>query len=218
VTVTSTGQMIGSGDDGSRLVFQGWNLDGQTTQPDVSLMVKMDAPHMVTAQYKQQYYLKVLTDQGVPFGEGWYDAGTTAQIYVSSPVSTTYGVSIVFNGWQGDLQSNGQAASVVMDKAKTVIASWRSDATVLDWTIALGIIAAVLVAAGIIAYVALNHRNRYSQEILKPVPPKTLTPATTTTQPALPKKRASTPRKKPTPTPSGPTSPPVEDTTAPPTQ
>jgi len=169
VTVTSGGQMIGSGNDRSRLVLQGWSVDGQTTQPDASLMLKMDTPHAVTAEYKQQYYLKVMTDQGSPFGEGWYDAGTTAQIYVSSPVSTTYGVSILFNGWQGDLQSNSQSASVPMDKPKTVIASWRSDTTVRDWTIALGIIAAVLIAAGIIAYVALNSRNRNNQATLKPI-------------------------------------------------
>lgn len=208
VTVTSAGQMIGSGDDGTRLVLQGWNVDGQTTQPDASLLVKMDMPHAVTAEYRQEYYLKVLTDQGVPFGEGWYDAGTTAQVYVSSPVSTTYGVSILFNGWQGDLQSNNQSASVVMDKAKTVIASWRTDSTVRDWTIALGIVAAVLIAAGVIAYVALNSRNRYNQGGLKPVPESTLAPAVAQNQPVPAKKRTTTPTKKPTP--------PAEDTNVPP--
>ncbi len=210
VTVTSGGQMIGSGNDGSRLVLQGWSVDGQTTQPAASLMLKMDTPHAVTAEYKQQYYLKVMTDQGSPFGEGWYDAGTTAQIYVSSPVSTTYGVSILFNGWQGDLQSNSQSASVLMDKPETVIASWRSDTTVRDWTIALGIIVAVLIAAGIIAYVALNSRNRYNQAALKPVPQSTLAPAATQNQPAPTKKRVIPTKKKPTP--------PTEDPNAPPPQ
>jgi len=210
VTVTSGGQMIGSGNDRSRLVLQGWSVDGQTTQPDASLMLKMDTPHAVTAEYKQQYYLKVMTDQGSPFGEGWYDAGTTAQIYVSSPVSTTYGVSILFNGWQGDLQSNSQSASVPMDKPKTVIASWRSDTTVRDWTIALGIIAAVLIAAGIIAYVALNSRNRNNQATLKPIPQSTPAPAATQNQPAPTKKRVIPTKKKP--------NPPTEDTNAPPSQ
>jgi hypothetical protein len=207
VTVVSGGQMIGSGDDASRLVFLGWNLDGQTSQSDTSVMINMGAPHAVTAEYKQQYYLKVLTDQGSPFGEGWYDAGTTAQIYVSSPVSTAYGISIVFNGWQGDLQSGSQSSSVVMDKAKTVIASWRSDTTVRDWTIALGIVAAVLVAAGIIAYVALNSRNRYKPTALKPVPKSTPMQTTVQNQSAPTKKRVIPTKKKPTP-------PPPEDTNA----
>jgi hypothetical protein len=169
-TLTSPGQTLNA-DSGSRLVFQGWSIDGQNTQPTASLSVKMDAPHSATAVYAQQYYLKVLTDQGVTSGDGWYGAGTTAQIYVSTPTSTTYGVSYVFNGWQGDVQSNSQSASVLMDKPRTAIASWRTDSTVLYLTIALGIIAA-LVAVGIVAFVA---RGRGPQPAAAPVeqaPPK----------------------------------------------
>ena len=157
-TITSAGQTLG-GDSGSRLVFQGWSIDGQSSQPGVSLSLKMDAARTVAAQYKQQYYLKVQTDQGVAYGEGWYDAGSTAQIYVTTPASTTYGVNYVFNGWQGDIQSNSQSTSVLVDKPKSVLASWRTDSTVLYLTIALGVIA-VLVAAGIIAYVVTG-RGRH---------------------------------------------------------
>jgi hypothetical protein len=151
-TINSAGQTL-AGDSGSRLVFQGWSVDGQNTQSGVSLSLKMNAPHSLTAQYKQQYYLKVLTDQGVPYGEGWYDTGSTAQIYVSTPISTAYGVSIVFNGWQGDVQSNSQSTSIQMNKPMTAIASWRTDSTILYLTIAAGIIA-ILVAAAIIALTA----------------------------------------------------------------
>ncbi len=158
VTLTTAGETLG-GDSGSRLVFQGWRVDGQSAQPGVSLLLKMDAAHSVTAEYKQQYYLKVLTDQGVPYGEGWYDAGSTAQIYVTTPASTSYGVSYVFNGWQGDVQSNSQSSSVLVDKAKTVVASWRTDSTVLYLTIALGVIAALLVV-GIVAFVVTG-RGRH---------------------------------------------------------
>lgn len=167
-TLTIASQAVGA-NAGSRLVFQGWSIDGQSTQSGASLSLNMGAPHSVTALYTQQYYLKVLTDQGVASGEGWYDSGTTAQIYVSIPVSTNYGVNFVFNGWQGDVQSNGQSASVLMDKAKTAIATWRTDSTVLYLTIALGVIAA-LVAVGIIAFVA---RGRGPQPApVQQAPPK----------------------------------------------
>ncbi|MGA8903529.1 MAG: hypothetical protein WB661_00800 [Candidatus Bathyarchaeia archaeon] len=158
-TLTSGSQMIG--DSSSRLVFQGWSADGGTTQTGSSFSVKMDAPHSVSAQYKQQYYLQVLTDQGAPYGAGWYDAGSTAQIYVSTPVSTSYGVSIIFNGWQGDIQSNSQSTTVQMDKPKTAIASWRTDSTVLYLTIAIGVIA-VLVAAAIIAFSSAGRKRNSS--------------------------------------------------------
>jgi hypothetical protein len=159
-TVTSPGQPVG--DSSSRLIFNGWSIDGQSPQSGTTLSVNMDAPHSVTALYKQQYYLTVVSDQGVPYGQGWYDSGSTAQISVSTPVSTQYGVSIVFNGWQGDVQSNSQSTSVQMDKAKTAIASWRTDSTILYLTIAAGIIA-VVVAAAIVAVLATG-RGRSSSE------------------------------------------------------
>ena len=158
VTLSANGQILG-GQDGSRLVFQGWSVDGHSAQAGVSLPVRMDSPHVVTAQYKQQYYLMVKTDQGVASGEGWYDAGSTATIYVSTPVSTNYGVKIVFSGWQGAIQTNSQSAKVLMDSPKTAIASWGTDSTVLNLTIAVCIIAALLIAGSILAYAVLNRRS-----------------------------------------------------------
>jgi hypothetical protein len=187
VTLTAAGQIL-PGQDTIRLVFQGWNVDGQSTQASVSLPLKMDAPHAVTAQYKQQYYLTVMTDQGVAYGEGWYDAGSTAQIYVSTPASTSYGVSILFNGWQGDMQSSSQSATVLMDKPRTVIASWRTDPTVLNLTIALGIIAAFLIAAGILAFVALGRRNPRFQPAAAP-PAQELKPVQTSDTSTPPPKK-----------------------------
>jgi hypothetical protein len=180
--LTVPGQILG-GQDGNRLVFQGWNVDGQNLQAGVSLTVKMDGPHVAVAQYKQQYYLKVLTDQGVAYGEGWYDAGNTAQVYVSTPVSTAYGVSIVFNGWQGAIQTGSQSATVLVDGPKTVIATWRSDPTILNLTIILAVVAAVLVVAGILVYVTMGRRNHG-----KPVPPQYQQPALKPVQtpPAVP--------------------------------
>jgi hypothetical protein len=192
-TLSVNAQILG-GQDGSRLVFQGWTVDGKSLQAGVTLPVIMDAAHVVTAQYQQQYYLKVMTDQGVPYGEGWYDAGSTAQIYVSTPVSTEYGVSIVFNGWQGSIQSSTQSATVVMDAPKTVIASWRSDPTVLNLTIILSIVAALLIVGGALAYVALSRRQPRLQPT-KPVPTQS-TPAKTSDL-SPPVKKKSTPLKKP---------------------
>jgi len=119
----------------------------------------MNAPHTVTALYGQQYYLNVQSDQGVPSGSGWYDAGSTAQINVSTPVSTQYGVTIVFNGWQGDVSSSSQSTSVLMNGPKNAVATWRTDSTVLYLTIAAVIVAAVLIITGVIAFVARGRRT-----------------------------------------------------------
>ena len=159
-TVQSESQTVG--DSGSRLVFQGWSVDGQPTQAGSTLSVVMNAPHTVTAQYGQQYYLNVQTDQGVASGSGWYDAGSTAQIYVSTPVSTQYGVSIVFNGWRGGTQSTSQSTTLIMDGPKNVIATWRTDSTILYMTITAMIIA-VLIVAGVMAFIARGRGDRASR-------------------------------------------------------
>ncbi|HXZ90464.1 MAG TPA: hypothetical protein VEG61_05325 [Candidatus Dormibacteraeota bacterium] len=142
-TIQGGGQSVG--DASSRLTFQGWSVDGQSPQSGSTSSVVMNAPHTATAVYGQQYYLNVQTDQGVASGSGWYNAGNTAQISVSTPISTTYGVGIVFNGWQGDIQSSSQSASVVMDGPKNVVATWRADYSTLYLTVGVGI-AIVLMA------------------------------------------------------------------------
>jgi hypothetical protein len=175
VSLQNPGQTIG-GNGGSRLAFQGWSVDGQGTQSGPSLNLVMNSPHNVTAVYGQQYYLNVQTDQGVASGSGWYDAGSTAQIYVSTPISTSYGVSIVFNGWQGDIQSSSQSTSVLVDGPKNVVATWRTDSTVLYLTIAAVIVAALLIAGGVIAFLA---RGRGSTQALPPQPTAQITTSNT---------------------------------------
>ena len=192
-TLQNAGQIIG-GDSGSRLMFQGWSVDGQAPQSGSSLNVVMNAPHSVTELYGQQYYLNVQTDQGVSYGSGWYDSGSTAQIYVSTPASTTYGVSMVFNGWQGDVQSGSQSTTVMMNGPKNAIATWRADATVLYLTIAAIVAAALLIVAGLVAFLA---RGRGSMQAAPRQPP----PPRSNTQTEQTAARTEHHRKKPTDTP-----------------
>jgi hypothetical protein len=194
LTLSVNGQMLG-GQDGSRLVFQGWTVDGKNVQASVSLPLKMDSTHTVSAQYKQQYYLTVRTDQGNGYGEGWYDAGSTATIYASTPISTNYGVKIVFNGWQGDIQTGSQTATVQIDRPKMVIASWGTDSTVLNLTVDLGIIAAFLITGGVLAYAVLNRRNHRPLHAYT-MQPQSIAPASQSDSP--PPKKTTAIKKKPT--------------------
>ena len=154
--LTVSSQTIG-GSDGARLVFNGWSVDGNS-QATSSLSLQMDAPHTVVAHYKQQYYLTVTSDHGVPSGAGWYDAGAIAPIRVSTPTSTSFGVSVVFNGWQGSVQSSSQSIQVVMDGPKTVTATWRTDSTLLYTTI-VAVLLAILLVAGAGLY-SMSQRKR----------------------------------------------------------
>jgi uncharacterized repeat protein (TIGR02543 family) len=159
---------------GSQLVFNGWSVDGSLGQGGSTLNLQMNGPHTVVTQFKQQYYLTVQSDQGVTSGQGWYDAGSNAQISVSTPPSPMFGVNYVFNGWQGSMQSQSQSATVLMNGSMTVTATWRMDYTVLYITIAA--IAAVIVACALaLVYSTKNRRPpavAQQQQTQTPVPAK----------------------------------------------
>ena len=144
---------------GTKLVFNGWTVDGNN-QAGSSLMIQMNGPHTIVAQYKQQYYLTVSSDQGSVTGEGWYDAGSTAQISAQTPPSPGYGINMVFDGWQGGIQSSSQSTTVLMDGPKSVTATWHADATVLYVTI--GIALAAIVAVAVLGAYGWSRRQRTS--------------------------------------------------------
>jgi hypothetical protein len=150
-TLTIPSQVVG-GDGGARLVFDHWNVDGANGQASPTLNLQMNAPHTITGQYKQQYYLMVTSAQGVASGTGWYDAGSMAQISVSTPSDPSYGVSLIFNGWQGGgAEPTNQSTTVLMNAPKTVTATWRTDPTILYATIAV-VLVAILLVAGLAFY------------------------------------------------------------------
>jgi hypothetical protein len=139
-SVTLTVPSLIVGDTRSRLVFNGWNVDGNNGPTSSTLNVQMNAPHTVNVQYGQQYYLTVVSDQGATSGTGWYNAGTQAQISASTPPSPAYGISMVFNGWNGPVNSSSsQSTTILVDGPTTVTATWRADATVLYATVAAAI-------------------------------------------------------------------------------
>ena len=80
------------------------------------------------------------------------------QISVSTPPSPSYGVNIVFNGWQGGVQSSSQSTQVMMDGPKTVTATWRTDSTVLYMTIAAVLVAIALIAGA--GFYSMTRRKR----------------------------------------------------------
>ncbi len=158
-TLTVPSQIVG--DTESRLVFNGWNVDGTNGPTSSTLTVRMSAPHTVTAQYKQQYYLTVTSDQGPTSGTGWYDAGAQAQISASTPPSPAYGISMFFNGWNGTVNSpSNQSTTVLMDGPKSVTATWRADATVLYATIA-----AVIAVIAVATYLMVTRRKQTTNNV-----------------------------------------------------
>jgi hypothetical protein len=84
-----------------------------------------------------------------------------------------------------------------MDRPKTVVATWRSDATVLNMTIIASVIAAVLIVVAVVAFLTMSRRrnppNKYVAQYQQPsLHPGIYSPsATQETKPKpVPKKKA----------------------------
>jgi len=176
------------GGDATRYVFQHWTVDDAPVSGN-AIQVTMDAPHTVTARYKTQYMLTVSSDYGSPQGAGWYDAGSSATFWVTTPVETTYGVSQVFQRWTGDTESTSPTATITMDSPNTVRAVWRTDNTILYATIALAVGAAFAVGIGLTLFAI----TRFRRPAPAPTPPP---PRPTAAVEPVPEKLKTPPKKK----------------------
>jgi hypothetical protein len=84
----------------------------------------------VTAYYKTQYYLTVVSPYDMPGGEGWYDEDATAYATLASGiVDLAPGKRAVFTGWTGDASGTGLTSdAITMSGPKTATALW-----VIQW-------------------------------------------------------------------------------------
>ena len=84
---TSSAPQTLNGSAGTQYLFKGWMVDGvlQTGNP---ISLTLDKPHTTIAKYQTQYQLIVDSPSGLgnPQGSGYFDAGSTAQFSVTSPV------------------------------------------------------------------------------------------------------------------------------------
>lgn len=137
-----------SGGSGSECVFNSWS-DGNTQASREIL-----GGGVYTANYQTLYYLTVLSAYGNPQGEGWYEAGSTATISVTSPQGGI--IRQVFSSWSGDFSTTTPTAFIYMNGPQTVTASWRTDYLLLFVTAGAG---GMVLIGGIIALVILLRRR-----------------------------------------------------------
>jgi hypothetical protein len=104
---------------GTRYVFTSWN-DG-----DTSVSRAISHGGVYTANYKMQHQLVIESAYGEPEGQGWYDAGSTVTISVTSIEEPA--TRHIFTGWSGDYSSDTATAPVVMNSPKAITANWRTD-------------------------------------------------------------------------------------------
>jgi len=125
VEVSVSQTTVQSGTD-TKYVFQRW--DGASTSSSDRVTLTMDSPKSITAVWKTQYYLKIISEHGTPTGEGWYDSGSNVQISVDESVGLIP-VRYVFDRWDGSGVSTPTSHSTTVDMStpRTVTAVWKED-------------------------------------------------------------------------------------------
>ena len=107
----------------SQLIFTNWS--GDVNSNSLSLSVNMTRPTTVTANWKSQYYVRVISAIGSPSGDGWYYAGDTATVDIQTPVESGNGTRQVFVGWN-DTETQGSVARFTVNAPTMLQASWKS--------------------------------------------------------------------------------------------
>src|SRR3989454_239064 len=152
-----------AGAAGERFRCSGWT--GGTPSANLNT-VRMDTPKVLTATYTRQLLLTVVSPYGPPTcvspaepGTCWYTENTQAQVTVTSPVQVG-GTKYVLTGWTGATSSAGSTATVTMDAAKTVTASWREVTFLEENGLYLGLLIAILIAVIAIVLVVMRRRKK----------------------------------------------------------
>lgn len=142
----------------TRRVLLGWA--GDVLEPENATMLNMNSPITLQANLETQYQLKVDSPLSVVNGSGWYRAGSTANFSVAPPQGNII-VQEIFTGWTGDSTSSETAAQTVMDKPKTVTATWRIDYTQVYLFISAVIVIAIVAT---IAFVSSSRRGTFKPQ------------------------------------------------------
>ena len=118
------------GPPGVRYVFVKWS-DGST---DLSRTLNTTMPGDYSPIFTTQDELDVLSGQGNPQGAGWYDAGATATISVTSPTPAAglfglLGATSTFLHWTDASTATTPMATITVDQPKSATAAWSTDYT-----------------------------------------------------------------------------------------
>jgi hypothetical protein len=154
---------------GTKYYFTQWN--GDYSGDTASGSVVMDQPSTVTAGWRTEYLLTVVSEYGDAQGTGWYDSGSTAAISVTSPVGMI--IRQVFNGWSGDYTGDTASSSVIMDQPKTVTAGWKNDYLQL-YILIIGVV--VILGGGGLGFWLVKRRKREAPVIVSEAAPSPPSP------------------------------------------
>ena len=113
---------------GTRNIFTGWSGDATGTQLTSNAII-MDGPKVAIANWKTQFFLTVESNPANVTGlsgSGWYDSGVEANFSAGMVASGTSNTRLEFDHWSGEYTGQQSTGMVLMDRPKTVSASYTA--------------------------------------------------------------------------------------------
>jgi hypothetical protein len=146
----------------TRLVFQGWQDGGNSTERSVLLNGNI----RVKGFYQPQYLLQVNSVVPAYTQSTWHNPGSsvTLKTATSAPMNWplgSLGLRYNFKGWTGDVTSSSIRLSLVMDKPKVIRANFTPDLTPLTLP--------SILLAGVVGGVSLTIVQRRSVANASPI-------------------------------------------------
>jgi hypothetical protein len=116
----------------TRLVFLGWHGGGNSSERSVLLEGNNEAAGV----YQPQYLLQVTSVVSTYDQSSWHEPGSnvTLEVGSSAPMNWPWGslgLRYLFKGWTGDVTSNSNKITLLIDKPKVVTANFAPDLTQL---------------------------------------------------------------------------------------
>jgi len=155
---------------GTRLAFAGWSGDSTAGTPGATII--MDGPKRVTATWRTEHLLTIVSTYGNPVGAGWHAEGSEVSVQIEETVVVD-GTTYRFVGWTGDATGTNATIAVTMDAPKTLTAAWEevgprppSPATPWPWI-------ALLLVLFLVIVLAIWRRRRKRDEVPPAPPPAT---------------------------------------------
>lgn len=151
VTLSSTAPSVLSGE---RYVWGNWTGTGVNsyTGTNVQITLTMNSPVNETASWNHQYMLTVASPYGSPTpNTGWFDAGTSVQASVPTPVTGSIVTQYACSGWSGtgSVPTSGTANSIefTLTEPSSITWNWATQYLLVPIAAIIGVpIIAVVIA------------------------------------------------------------------------
>ena len=153
-----------SAESGEQYVWNNWTGTGSSNYSgtDIQSSLTMNGPVTEAASWTHQYKLTVTSPYGSPAPtSGWFDAGTSIQASVTSPVAGSIVTQFACSGWTGtgSVPASGAANATLFTINQPSSITWNWETQYLPVRL-LTIIAIPLVLAGLAVYLLLRRSQK----------------------------------------------------------